>query len=239
MKRKVILVYSIRSEMNELIDQIHEEDSNIDIILKSSFDRLDDEIRTNNPKLIIIPRALNSPNDGVSVILRIKELYSNIKLIITIENSLDLYIKAILLLTADSIILEEDLRDKIQVRNVAHDLTSILSSGSMGFSYCPSKEFLAEFNENTSLQLQSLINRRLNLISPSNRIHSIPKQNRLSNMQLIVMQKLSEGKSSKLISSELYLSINTINSHIKGIYNALKINSRSKAILKAFQLGLI
>jgi DNA-binding NarL/FixJ family response regulator len=62
---------------------------------------------------------------------------------------------------------------------------------------------------------------------------------RLTRMQLIVLQELAEGKSTAEIARQLQLKENTINTHIKGIYNILEVNSRTKAIRKAVEKRLI
>lgn len=61
----------------------------------------------------------------------------------------------------------------------------------------------------------------------------------LSKMQSKVLQKLAEGKTTKEISKDLFLSTNTINSHLKAIYSVLGVSSRIKAVRKGIELKIV
>jgi len=50
-----------------------------------------------------------------------------------------------------------------------------------------------------------------------------------------VLQLLVKGYSYKMIASELFISIETVRSHIKNIYEKLHVNSKSEAVAKAFR----
>lgn len=54
-----------------------------------------------------------------------------------------------------------------------------------------------------------------------------------------VLQLLVNGYSYKMIVSELYISIDTVRSHIKKIYEKLQVNSKSEAVAKAFKDKLV
>jgi len=56
----------------------------------------------------------------------------------------------------------------------------------------------------------------------------------LTDRQLEIIDKIVEGKSYKMVASELYISIDTVRSHIKNIYNTLNINSKGELIRKSF-----
>lgn len=52
----------------------------------------------------------------------------------------------------------------------------------------------------------------------------------LTKMEFVTLCKLWEGKTNKVISEELYLSINTIKTHIKNLFDKFRVNSRSELI---------
>lgn len=52
----------------------------------------------------------------------------------------------------------------------------------------------------------------------------------LTKMEYVTLCKLWEGKSNKAISEELYLSVNTIKTHIKNLFEKFGVNSRSELI---------
>ncbi|MHA4846548.1 response regulator [Flavitalea antarctica] len=61
----------------------------------------------------------------------------------------------------------------------------------------------------------------------------------LSEREKEVLQLLVNGYSYKMIASEMYISIDTVRSHIKKIYEKLHVNSKSEAVAKAFKDKLV
>lgn len=57
----------------------------------------------------------------------------------------------------------------------------------------------------------------------------------LSDREKQVLQLLVNGYSYKMIAAEMYISIDTVRSHIKKIYEKLHVNSKSEAVAKAFK----
>ena len=57
--------------------------------------------------------------------------------------------------------------------------------------------------------------------------------------QMIVLQEISEGKTTTEIANALGISENTVNTHIKAIYGVLEVHSRAKAIKKAIEFRLV
>ena len=54
-----------------------------------------------------------------------------------------------------------------------------------------------------------------------------------------VLVALSEGLSNREIAEKLYVSLNTIKTHISNIYAKLNVNRRTQAVQKAREVGLI
>lgn len=61
----------------------------------------------------------------------------------------------------------------------------------------------------------------------------------LSDREKQVLQWLVNGYSYKMIASEMFISIDTVRSHIKKIYEKLHVNSKSEAVAKAFKDRII
>ena len=76
-----------------------------------------------------------------------------------------------------------------------------------------------------------------NLKSPT------PQQNRnislLSEREVEVLKLIVEGKSNNEIAEELYLSTNTIKTHVRGIMNKLAVDDRVQAAVVALRSGLV
>ena len=60
------------------------------------------------------------------------------------------------------------------------------------------------------------------------------KKSILTSRQLEIVDGLVAGKSYKMIASDLFVSIDTIRSHIKNIYKTLEINCKAELIRKSF-----
>jgi DNA-binding NarL/FixJ family response regulator len=61
----------------------------------------------------------------------------------------------------------------------------------------------------------------------------------LSEREKEILSLLVESKSYKVIAAECFISIDTVNSHIRHIYEKLHVHSKSEAILKAINQRLI
>jgi LuxR family transcriptional regulator, maltose regulon positive regulatory protein len=61
----------------------------------------------------------------------------------------------------------------------------------------------------------------------------------LTERELAVLRLLPTRLSTREIGRELYVSPNTVRSHVQAIYRKLQVNSRAEAVTKARQLGLL
>jgi DNA-binding NarL/FixJ family response regulator len=61
----------------------------------------------------------------------------------------------------------------------------------------------------------------------------------LTSRETEILQHLVEGSSYKKISKELFISFDTVNSHIKNIYEKLQVHSKSEAVAKALKHRLV
>ncbi|XGV94808.1 MAG: response regulator transcription factor [Leptolyngbya sp. BL-A-14] len=61
----------------------------------------------------------------------------------------------------------------------------------------------------------------------------------LSERELEVLKLLVEGHSNPEIATALYLSTNTIKTHVRNIMNQLGVERRTQIAVRALQLGLI
>jgi DNA-binding NarL/FixJ family response regulator len=65
------------------------------------------------------------------------------------------------------------------------------------------------------------------------------KDYNLTNQEMKVLQVLAAGKSYKLIAAELFISIDTVKSHISNIYAKLHVHSATEAVSKAIRDKII
>jgi DNA-binding NarL/FixJ family response regulator len=61
----------------------------------------------------------------------------------------------------------------------------------------------------------------------------------LSEREKEVLQLLVDGNSYKMVAAEMKLSIDTVRSHIRNIYEKLHVNSKSEAVAKALKNNIV
>jgi LuxR family maltose regulon positive regulatory protein len=61
----------------------------------------------------------------------------------------------------------------------------------------------------------------------------------LSERELVVLRLLTTRLSQREIAGELYVSVNTVRTHIQGIHRKLGVTSRAETIARARELGLL
>jgi DNA-binding NarL/FixJ family response regulator len=61
----------------------------------------------------------------------------------------------------------------------------------------------------------------------------------LTNREKEILSNLSKGNSYKLIAADLSISIDTVRTHIKNIYEKLQVHSQTEAVSKAVNEGLV
>lgn len=76
-----------------------------------------------------------------------------------------------------------------------------------------------------------------NLKSPISQTNANVSQ--LSERELEVLKLIVEGKSNNEIANDLYLSTNTIKTHVRGIMNKLAVDDRVQAAVIALRAGLV
>lgn len=64
------------------------------------------------------------------------------------------------------------------------------------------------------------------------------KTHQLTKRQLDIVKGIVNGKSYKMIADDLFISLDTVRSHIKNIYNVLEINSKAELIKKSYDKEL-
>ena len=61
----------------------------------------------------------------------------------------------------------------------------------------------------------------------------------LSNREMDILNLLVKGYSHKMIAAELFIAVNTVNNHIKNIYQKLHVHSVSEAVATAIQKNIV
>ena len=67
----------------------------------------------------------------------------------------------------------------------------------------------------------------------------IPNDYKLSTRETEILSHLSKGKSIKLMASELFISAETVRTHIRNIYEKLQVHTQTEAVSKAINEKLV
>lgn len=99
----------------------------------------------------------------------------------------------------------------------------------------PSKllEYIHEAHTGGAPMTSSIATQVLKMFSQAHNTTS--EDYHLSEREKQVLQWLVNGYSYKMIAAEMFISIDTVRSHIKKIYEKLHVNSKSEAVAKAFK----
>ncbi|MGB8194040.1 MAG: response regulator transcription factor [Chitinophagaceae bacterium] len=98
-------------------------------------------------------------------------------------------------------------------------------------------EYISEANSGGAPMTSSIATQVLRMFSDMNAQQG--EDYHLSEREKQVLQLLVNGYSYKMIAAEMFISIDTVRSHIKKIYEKLHVNSKSEAVAKAFKDKLV
>lgn len=136
---------------------------------------------------------------------------------------------------------EVDSQVKILMLTVFDDNRNVfqaISNGANGYilkKTPPGKllEYIAEAQSGGAPMTSSIATQVLKMFSSMN--NEKGEDYNLSDREKQVLQLLVDGYSYKMIAGEMFISIDTVRSHIKKIYEKLHVNSKSEAVAKAFK----
>lgn len=207
-----IVVYDDNASRRESLDLLLQ--SYNDFIVQGAFNdcsNVEQEINNLQPDIVLMD--IEMPNvDGISGVKIINRLFPNVKVIM-------------------QTVFEDD--EKI------FDALRFGASGYILKKTDPSKiiEAIREVMNGGSPMTPSIATRVLKFFRDKG---AVDTQNfGLTTREMDILQHLVDGKSYKMISSDLNISYHTVNSHVKKIYDKLQVNSVSEAVSKALQQKII
>lgn len=125
--------------------------------------------------------------------------------------------------------------------NSQYDLISAVKAGFDGFLLKDEAienlfENLKKLHQGKFVLSESLIEHIVHLLVEKN---DFPFHNFLSKRELVVLEMLDSGFTNNQISQKLFVSENTIKTHIKHIFKKFSVNNRKKAVEKAKLWGIL
>ncbi|WP_276090761.1 response regulator transcription factor [Pedobacter sp. JY14-1] len=97
-------------------------------------------------------------------------------------------------------------------------------------------EYIADVMEGGAPMTSSIATQVLNMVKSGNNAGT--QDFDLSAREMDVLKLLVNGYSYKMVAAELFISIDTVRSHIKNVYEKLQVNSKSEAVAKALKTRL-
>lgn len=85
----------------------------------------------------------------------------------------------------------------------------------------------------------NIANKVIDLMRLAHADKSFDNKIELSDREIEILQKISNGTGYKNIADELFISIHTVRYHIRNIYEKLQVHNQSEAVSKALKQGLI
>lgn len=207
-----IVIYDDNASRRESLDLLLQ--SYNDFIVQGAFNdcsNVEDEINSLQPDIVLMD--IEMPNvDGISGVKIINRLFPNVKVIMQTVFEDDEKIFDALRFGASGYILK-----KTDPNKIIEAIREVMNGGS---PMTPSiaTRVLKFFRDKGAVDTQNF---------------------GLTTREMDILQHLVDGKSYKMISSDLKISYHTVNSHVKKIYDKLQVNSVSEAVSKALQQKII
>lgn len=172
------------------------------------------DIRRSNPDVVLMDIEMPGLN-GIELTGLITQKFSNIKVLIqTVFDDENKIFKA-LCAGASGYILKNDPPNKYL-------------------------EAITEVHIGGSFMNASVARKTLNFFTQKNIILVMPEgiDYKLSSREHEILKELTEGHPLKIIAEKLFISIETVRTHVKHIYSKLHVANRTEAVLKAVQQGI-
>lgn len=209
--------------------------------LLGSFPNADDVLTNVNdlkPDLVIMDIQLKNDDDGIFALYKIKMTYPGTRVMMLTTFDQDEKVFNAISLGAEGYMLKSDLSSYHAPHEAMRKCLRTIFDGGAYLTPAIAKQILDLFSNHTIADMIHNVKSRFNsILKQQSKTKNV--RSGLTRMQMAVLQKIVEGKSTSEIAQELFLSENTINTHIKNIYSALEVHSRASAIKKAIEKKLV
>jgi len=173
-----------------------------------------DQLERCRPHVIVMD--LKMPGiSGLEATRTIKNTYPHIKVIMLTNYDDKEYVREAVKVRVDAYVLKDIKKgDLARIIRMVHQGKAYIDPGVMrkAFPYIGRQEIS---NEKSALRLG------------------------LSQRELQILELIVDGKSNREIAETIYLSLDTVKSHMKNVYQKLGVHSRTQAVKTAIQEGLV
>lgn len=204
-----ILIYEDSSQLREGLTMLLNGSDGFEVVgAYRNCNQVEDEVLAWKPDVILMDIDMPGTN-GIEGLKRIREIDNDVKIVM------------------------------LTVFDDNKNVFEAIKSGASGYllkKTPPSKliEYIVDAYNGGAPMTSSVAAQVLQMFSNVQRTTSGEQYN-LSEREKQVLQLLVSGYSYKMIAAEMFISIDTVRSHIKKIYEKLHVNSKSEAVAKAFK----
>jgi DNA-binding NarL/FixJ family response regulator len=237
---KTVIAYedepALRTQLENVFYAIRE-----DFLLLASFEEPTDVLQhllTHKPHVVLMDIQMNEEEDGLNALYKIKKANPDMKVMMLTTFDVDDKIFKAICLGADGYMLKSDFSSQQVPHEAMRKSLRVLFDGGAYLTPKVAKQILRLFADHTIADRIFDVRDRFHAIFQRESAIDV-KRPHLTKMQMAVLKKIVEGKSTPEIARELELKENTVNTHTKAIYLELGVHSRAKAVKRAMEERLV
>ena len=222
----------LRNQLQSMFYALREE-----YLLLETFEdpsHVEDHLLTYKPDIVIMDIQMRDDDDGLNALYRIKRVNKEMKVMMLTTFDVDDTVFNAICLGADGYMLKTDFSSYRAPHEAMRRSLRTIFDGGAYLTPSVAKKIMRIMTDQTIGEKFHAVTEKFTSIFRRQQ----EKDNGvrvLSRMQKTVLQKIVEGLTTPEIADQLGLSENTINSHIKAIYQLMEVHSRSQVIKKALQ----
>ena len=224
---------ALRAQLESVFYSIREEYD-----LQATFPNplgLEQALKDYKPEVVLMDLQMLEDDDGLVALYKIKQVAPNIRVLVLTMFDADQKVFNAICLGADGYMLKSDFSSyQLPHEAMKKSLKTIFEGGAY-LTPSVAKQILKLFSDLSIADKMKKVKDRFQALFASDGTGSKFSSSGLTRMQIAVLQKIIDGKTTPQMAREMDLSENTINSHIKAIYSTLEVHSRALAVKKAIE----
>ena len=195
---------------------------------------LEQILKDYKPEVVLMDLQMLEDDDGLVALYGIKQTAPDIKVLVLTMFDADQKVFNALCLGADGYMLKSDFSSYQLPHEAIRKSLGMIFEGGAYLTPSVAKQILKLFSDLSIADKVKKVRDRFHAIFKPDSLEANFASSGLTRMQILVLQKIIDGKTTLQIATEMFLSENTINTHIRAIYATLGVHSRALAIKKAF-----
>jgi DNA-binding NarL/FixJ family response regulator len=199
-----------------------------------------DHIKKYQPDVILMDIEMHEHDeDGLLALYTIKKAHPHQKVLMLTTFDNDDKIFNAICLRADGYMLKTDFAEYLPHVILRQSLNIIFNDGAY-LTPAVAKKILYLFQDiGIGDKIQQVVTRFTHVLMQYKNPKGKNASYKLTPAQLIILQRIADGKTAGQIAKEQGVTENTINTHIKAIYRELEVHTRGEAVRKGYEEKLI